>query len=152
MNNTNIRCLGISILLLLNLSCSDSNQRLRGGQDSLQLIKSSLSYILHQKKLPVQYYNQPLQVVQPFNMDLKPFIINNRQCIILPKGTNVIKIIAKQPIFDPVPIVEFKILRMEEEKGKVEVTFRSTGHNFSLQLKKDSKGQILVTGIKEATL
>lgn len=122
-------------------SCKDhKTQEIKFNQaDSVLIIQKSLQIILDKKVLPKEYYSQPLKVLVT-NKDLNPnteIKINGMKSILLPKDTNVDKLLKEMDIFKPIPL--FEIIELKKNKGliHIDIVLRATGLYYLITFKKN---------------
>lgn len=122
-------------------SCKDhKTQEIKFNQaDSVLIIQKSLQIILDKKVLPKEYYSQPLKVLVT-NKDLNPnteIKINGMKSILLPKDTNVDKLLKGMDIFKPIPL--FEIIELKKNKGliHIDIVLRATGLYYLITFKKN---------------
>ena len=83
------------LILLVNLRCSIPVDKEIKKSEYQTLFKLTLRYIFKSQRLPPDYYNQPLKIINMQEYLLsKPLIINGKQSIILPFDTNVMDLLA----------------------------------------------------------
>jgi len=144
-----------NLLLIATMSlfcCNRYKDQQLNQKESIQVIEESLQKILDKNILPKEYYQQPLQIVTPKGFDPIEIKVNGMKCILLPEETNVNRLIKGMDIFTPRPLVEIAELKMCKELIYIDLIFRATGHNFSLQLKRTTKGKLEITKISERTI
>ncbi len=123
----------IYVILFLLIGCTPNKIN---SNDYNLAIETSLNYILSNMDLPIEYKNQPLQVIPAKDLWIKELIVNGNKCIILPSSTSSYKMRIGMDIFKPIPIAEIVQIKNADGFLTVDIIFRSTGHAFLLKLKK----------------
>lgn len=134
------------------LSCNHSENNYLVQKDSISIIKESLDHILDKKVLPKEYYTQPLQIIVPKNLQHAEIFINGKKSILLPINTDVKQLMKGMDIFKPITLVELGDFKLRNKLIFIELIFRATGHNFSLELKKDKSGRFKIMNVRERTI
>jgi len=146
----------ISILLLLSLianSCSFTAQSKIDDAAYPKVLNTALQYIFKNYKMPEEYYNQPLQILENKKYPLKErMMINGNYCLILPAGTDINKIISVMDIYQPVPLVETVKFTNKGQNAELDLVFRATGHNFLITLEKTRSESYKIIKIVERTI
>jgi hypothetical protein len=147
------RILLLLVILLVNLRCSKPVENDIKKSEYQTLFKLTLAYIFQSQHLPPDYYNQPLKIISMHEYPLpKRFIVNGKQCEILPFDTNVMDLLAGTDIFKPVPVVKISEFTVQGIKANLTITLRATGHQFIVTIKKANSHTYLVTNLIHRTL
>ena len=126
------------VYLLLIVSCNNGqNKSLLKDNEVPKIIETALVYVVNTAQLPKEYHSEPIRISQYGNTDLSSVKVNGLPCIILPKNTDIYKMIQARDIYNPIPIAEITgIKQLENGIVIVGLIFRSTGHAFQLKLEK----------------
>ncbi|ARS38500.1 hypothetical protein CA265_01890 [Sphingobacteriaceae bacterium GW460-11-11-14-LB5] len=140
------------IVIKSGFSTNGGNYNYLDQKDSISIIEESLHHILGKKVLPKEYYNQPLQIIIPENLQHTEIFIDGKKCILLPINTDVKQLMKGMDIFKPITLVELGDLKLDNKLIFIELIFRATGHNFLLELKKDKSGRFKIINVRERTI
>lgn len=148
-----VLCLWVSMILF---SCRDHKieEKKLDQTDSIIIIKKSLQIILDKKILPKEYYNQPLKILIT-NKDLNSnteIKVNGIKSILLPKDTDVKKLLKGMDIFKPIPL--FEIIDLKTNKGlfHIDIILRATGLYYQMTFKKNKNAQWEIIKIIEGNV
>lgn len=130
------------------IGCKNNNQLINYDL----AIETSLNYIVKHINLPEEYKTQPLQIIPAKDAWVKELMVNSKKCIILPSNTNVYKMMEDMDIFKPLPIAEVTEIKNIDGLINLEIIFRSTGHAFSIKLKKTKSEVFSVMNVSEYTI
>lgn len=123
------------IFYLFISSCINKTERF----DKDAAVEFSLNYLLSNRNkfhLPIDYINQPLQIIQTEHY--KPnrqIYVNGYNCIMLPKSDKTEMLMKNMDIFKPLPIIEIVNIKSQDSIIYIDIILRATGHNFLIQLK-----------------
>ena len=143
------------MIIVSVISCSNNQrkQQVAATISNGELLATSLAYVLKQKSLPVEYYNQPLQIVKSSKYRIISRLrVNGIDCVLLPEDTNVGLVLKHADVFKPIPLVEVGDLKIIDDLIDIEIILRATGHNFKLKLKTDKNKNYRILELKEATI
>jgi hypothetical protein len=140
-------------MLLVNVSCSRTDQKVIMKSEYQSIFKLTLNYVFKSQRLPIDYYNQPLKIIDNTEYPLpKRLIVNGKQCEILPSDTKVMDLLAGTDIFKPVPVVQISEFKIQGMKANLNITLRATGHQYIVTIKKADSRSYVVTNVVHRTL
>lgn len=150
-----LKLLYTCFIIISIISCNNNYKKQQDdiAIDNGKVLITSLTYILKQKSLPKEYYNQPLQIVKSSKYHIVSTLkINGINCILLPENTNISSLLKHIDVFKPIPLVEVAALTVKDNLIHIEIILRSTGHNFKLKLKTDENKKYQILEFKEVTI
>lgn len=140
------------ICCLVSNSCSKKAEKINKDE----IVEFSLNYLLSNYtkfQLPIDYINQPLQIIQ--TKHYKPhrkIYVNGYNCIILPQQSSIDLIRKNMDIFKPLPLVEIIDLELKNDMIYIDIILRATGHNFLIQLKENNASNYKIVKIDSRTI
>jgi hypothetical protein len=148
-----ITALFLVLLVCLSCSCANKDRPVVNNADFTLIVATSLGYILENERLVIDYYNQPLQILDSYKYPIRGHItIKGNRCIVLPAETNIGKILQGMDIFKPVPLVEISGFIYQGSNANIKITLRATGHVFDLKVKKRSADAFEIINISSYTI
>jgi len=147
------RIIILLVMLLVYASCSRTDQKVIKKSEYQSIFKLTLKYIFKSQELPIDYYNQPLKIIDYLEYPLpKGLIVNGKQCEILPPDTKVMDLLVGTSIFKPVPVVKISEFKIQGMRASLKITLRATGHQFIVTIKKADSRSYVVTNVEHRTL
>lgn len=123
------------LIISMLISCISKDNKKINKVDSERLVTVSLNYILKNKKLAKEFYDEPLQIIKSNKLPINSkIVVNNKACVLLPENTNINKILKTMDLFKPKPIVEITGFRFEGNLIKLDLIFRTIGRSFKLEV------------------
>ena len=129
-----------SISMFLLCLVFSSCQKRKAPVTFEKVLTASLEYILFEEDMAPEYYRKPLQIIRPARYAIRSrIVVFKKECILLPKDTNVDHLLEGMDVFRPIPLVEIMHYNNVRKNIYITIRFRATGPVYEMTLDGDDE-------------